>query len=211
MNVLIDLNLALAQFFRNIFARIMFIDHHLPHPYWCHQIHKVKHQLEGLELSSQVAQLNRTCCPSLCLPVCPHTPSLLTHSVLSIRWCGGCFYDSCCSICSSFPCLPPPPLSSLSPSLLPARPLQACCREGLRDVTEGWSGSLLVGADKKMGRRLRGECETHISFIFWKPHASDRIGVAVCAFTRVTLWTPLQHIYASSGVRSSDEEPVLLG
>lgn len=83
----------------------------------------------------------------------------------------------------------PLPLSSLSPSLLPARPLQACCRAGLRDVTEGWSGSLLVGAEK-MGRRLRGEWNARF-FRFLKLHSSDRICVAVCTFTCVTLLTPL--------------------
>lgn len=89
---------------------------------------------------------------SVCLS--PH-PSLPTHSVLSTV-CVWCVFFMIHVVLSVQPLslFPPPPLSSLSPSLLPARPLQACCREGLRDVTEGWSGSLLVGADKKNGEKI---------------------------------------------------------
>lgn len=101
----------------------------------------------------------------------------------------------------------PLPLSSLSPSLLPARPLQACCRAGLRDVTEGWSGSLLVGAEK-MGRRLRGEWNARF-FHFLKRRSSDRICVAVCTFTCVTLLTPLLLLLCNPFMQRRETSPAI--
>lgn len=110
-------------------------------------------------------------------PVCP---------LLNQKMGGTCcffFYDSCFYICSSLLSLSPPSLL-----LLPARPLQACCREGMRDVTEGWSGSLLVGAVKE---KWGEDCEVSEPHVCFSYNSSDRRCVAVCTFTWITLWTPL--------------------
>lgn len=83
----------------------------------------------------------------------PPQPELVQYPLPILRTEGLFFLnDSHFCICSSPPSLFLLLSSLLTLPLLPARPLQACCRDGLRDVTEGWSGPLIgAGGGEKWG------------------------------------------------------------
>lgn len=116
----------------------------------------------------------------------PHPQPELVQYPLPILRTEGLFFflnDSHFCICSS-----PPSLflllSSLflSSLLVLCRPAAAlCCRDGLRDVTEGWSGPLIEQEGEKNGEKIRRWVRPHVSFAFSNvPLSSDHVCVSVC-------------------------------
>lgn len=103
----------------------------------------------------------------------------------------------------------PPSSLFLSSLLVLCRPAAAlCCRDGLRDVTEGWSGPLIGagggekwGEDKEVSETARFFCFFQHPSVF-RSRLCQRVCVCMlCRFTAAAPLFPCNEFYATSGVR----------